>query len=395
MKLKHRPDDFQVEEQLGAVPSGGPFALYRLAKQGLGTPEAIDAVLRRWKLRREDVSYCGLKDRHAQTTQWVAIRGGPRRRLQQTNLELAYVQQVARPLESTDIAANRFRITLRDLDQEQAERIVGQLQTVRRDGIANYFDRQRFGSLGESGEFMARAWSARDYERAVWLALTDPTPSDRPADRAEKQILRDRWGDWAGLAPSLPPSPRREAAAYLASHPDDFRRAITRIPIPQRRLHLEAFQSHLWNRILAAWLRQLCRPEQLFDTTIAGQTLPSYRQLDDDQRNQAMSTLLPLPSARTRLAEGPIKTLVDSTLAELDLRLRDLHIDYPRDSFFSKGDRAAVFLPQELDHRLEPDEAYAGRRKLVLQFDLPRGCYATILVRRLTENEGKPSPAPD
>ena len=47
MKLKCLPDDFQVTELTGRQPLGrGPFALYRLTKQSLGTPEA-DARLAR------------------------------------------------------------------------------------------------------------------------------------------------------------------------------------------------------------------------------------------------------------------------------------------------------------------------------------------------------------
>jgi tRNA pseudouridine13 synthase len=385
MKLKHRPEDFQVDEQLGDVPRGGAFGLYRLTKRGLGTPEAIRAVCTHWRLRRDDVSYCGLKDRHAQTAQWVAIRGGPRRNLRETNLELVYVDAVARALESTDIAANRFRITLRDLLPDQVPAMAEQLAGIARDGLPNYFDRQRFGSLGESGEFMARAWCERQHERALWLGLADPTAADRPADRTEKQLFRDRWGQWEWLAAHLPSSPRRDAAAWLAGHPGDFRRAVVAIPVAQRRLHIEAFQSFLWNHLLAALLHEVCPSDQLFERAVAGQAMPFCRQLDDAQRSRLAAARLPLPSSRTRLEEGPLKTLVDTTLAAMDLRLRDLEIRYPRDSFFSKGDRAATFLPQRLGHEATDDELHVGRRKLVLEFDLPRGCYATILVGRLTE----------
>jgi tRNA pseudouridine13 synthase len=384
MKLKHRPEDFQVDEQLADVPRGGPFALYRLTKRGLGTPEAIQAVCKHWRVRRDQVSYCGLKDRHAVTTQWVAIRGGPRRNLRETNLELVHVDSVARPLQSTDIAANRFQITLRDLDPQQVEAMAEQAQLAARDGLPNYFDRQRFGSLGESGEFMARAWCERRHERALWLGLADPMAADRPDDRVQKQLLRERWGQWAWLAANLAPSPRREAAAWLAGHADDFRRAVVAIPVAQRRLYIEAFQSHLWNHLLTGLLRNLCRPEQLLDRAIAGQTVAFCRGLDDAQRQQLAAARLPLPSSRTRLEDGPMKTLVDTTLAELGLSLRDLEIRYPRDSFFSKGDRAAVFFPQSLRGDPADDDIYADRRKLVLAFDLPRGCYATILVGRLT-----------
>lgn len=91
-------------------------------------------------------------------------------------------------------------------------------------GVPNYFDDQRFGSLGQSGEFIAVPWCRGDYERALWLALADPNEHDRPEDRKEKQLLRDRWGDWLGLKTDMPRGSRRSIVTFLVDHPTDFRR---------------------------------------------------------------------------------------------------------------------------------------------------------------------------
>ena len=51
MKLKRLPEDFQVEELTAFAPGPtGEFALYRLTKRGLGTPETIQAITRRWQV---------------------------------------------------------------------------------------------------------------------------------------------------------------------------------------------------------------------------------------------------------------------------------------------------------------------------------------------------------
>src|SRR4029450_3156501 len=153
MKLKRLPECFHVEEQVNLAPRGGAFALYRLTKQGLGTPEAIDAVLAQWNLSRSQVAYAGLKDRHARTTQLVPIKGGPRRGVAQENLELAYVGQVGRPIHARDITANRFAVVIRDLTSDELAAATEALGSIAASGLPNYFDDQRFGSLGESGEF--------------------------------------------------------------------------------------------------------------------------------------------------------------------------------------------------------------------------------------------------
>ena len=78
MKLKRQPEDFRVEE-LPLVEGGdrGRFGFYRLTKRGVGTLEAIEAIRRRWNLSGQQISYGGLKDRHAVTIQYLTILDGP------------------------------------------------------------------------------------------------------------------------------------------------------------------------------------------------------------------------------------------------------------------------------------------------------------------------------
>src|SRR5687767_11194055 len=197
MKLRRQAEDFQVEEQVAIEPTDGPFALYRLTKQSLGTLEAIDAICRRCNIPRSEIAFAGLKDKHARTTQCLTIHRGPRRGLSQTNLELSYVGQIGRPIHASDITANRFQIVLRDLSSPDLDRAQQALTSVVRDGLPNCCDDQRFGSLGQSGEFIAKPWCLGAYEPAIWLALADNNIHDSPLERDEKRILREHWNDWS------------------------------------------------------------------------------------------------------------------------------------------------------------------------------------------------------
>ena len=76
--------------------------------------------------------------------------------------------------------------------------------------------------------------------------------------------------------------------------------------------------------------------------------------------------------------------LLEPILAQEELELSRLRVKYPRDSFFSKSWRAAIIQPGNLQLESGADDLYKGKRKLVLQFDLPRGSYATILIKRLS-----------
>ncbi len=392
MKLKRLPEDFQVQELSEFAASGsGEFALYRLIKRGLGTPEAVEAVVQRWKLDRRQVSFGGLKDRHAVTTQSITIRRGPRRDLRQTNLELEYIGQAARPFLPSDIAGNRFAVVLRAISGDEMFAAESALAGVRRDGLPNYFDDQRFGSLGESREFVARAWIAGDFERALWRAIADANPLDRPRDREAKRWLRLHWGDWPACRSKLGKSSRGAIVEFLCDRPGDFRGAFVRIQSDQRMLYLAAFQSYLWNRLLAALLANVCAAHELVLVPCKIGELPFFTELNDTTRSQLEAATLPLPSSRERLEDGPIKELVDCSLGELGLTTRELRVKYPRDSFFSKGWRRATVHAGGLEHEAADDELYRGRSKLTIRFEVPRGSYATILVKRITAAAGQPS----
>src|SRR4029079_2399849 len=131
--------------------------------------------------------------KHAVTTQFVTVRNGPRRNLAQKSFELSYLAQAERPFTPQEIPGNRFAIVLRDLSANALKEALDALPQVQTEGLPNYFDDQRFGSRGESGEFIAQAWCAGNYERALWLALADPHPDDRTEERRQKQILREYW----------------------------------------------------------------------------------------------------------------------------------------------------------------------------------------------------------
>jgi tRNA pseudouridine13 synthase len=384
MKLKRLPEDFQVEEEISLQPASGPFALYRLTKESLSTLEAVRAVAQRWKLNRSQLAFTGLKDKHAQTTQYITIERGPRRGLSQSNLQLNYVGQVSRAIGAEDIAGNRFVVVIRELTLAEMEGGVRELAFVAADGLPNYFDDQRFGSLGRSGQFIARSWCLGDFEQALKLALTDARVADLADERNERTILREQWGDWQACLNRLPKSPWRAMLSFLADQPGDFRRAIALAPHELRSLWLAAFQSHLWNQVLAAHIQQVCRPSQCLPRVIAGRELPFFVRLEQSQRDQLHRALLPLPSARLHLNDHPLEALYKQVLSKEGLELRQIRVKYPRDSFFSKGERPAVVQPRQLEHETAADELYAKKHKLTLRFLLPRGSYATLLVKRIT-----------
>jgi tRNA pseudouridine13 synthase len=319
------------------------------------------------------------------TTQYLTIFHGPRRRLTHQGITVTYLGQRPAPYTATDVRANHFRITLRNLTERSSANVRRALEEVRAEGVPNYFDDQRFGSVAPGGDFIGRLLVLGRFEEALRLALAGPYEHDRAAQKQEKATLRACWGDWTACKERLPRGHARSLADYLLHHAGDFRGAVARLRPELRGLYLSAYQSHLWNRMLARWLRQHCRPEQLLPIALRLGEVPCYRGLDDGQRRELAGLVLPLPSARMRLEDAdPRAELARSVLAEEGLEPAQLRVKGVRELFFSKGERAAVCLPADLGCETGPDELHPGRQRLTLAFALPRGCYATLIVKRIT-----------
>jgi tRNA pseudouridine13 synthase len=290
---------------------------------------------------------------------------------------------------------NAFRLVLRDMSSDEVRHAMSAAESIRATGLPNYFDDQRFGSLGLSGEWIARAWCLGQWEHALWLALADPHPFDPADEKRQKQILRDLWGRWPECQQALDRSHRRSIATFLADKVNagrdpDYRGALARIRVDLRGLYLSAYQSALWNRLLTACLKHVL-PEsvcQSFDL-ISGPAVFPLTQIADPQ--DIPFAALPLPSARIDEPQGATGRLLGEILAAEQIELRQLRVKYPRDSFFSKGTRVALVHPADVSAEAADDEVYAGRQRLTLEFSLPRGSYATIMVKRLTGSaEGMP-----
>ncbi|MFO0802424.1 MAG: tRNA pseudouridine(13) synthase TruD [Gemmataceae bacterium] len=386
MKLKQQPEDFRVEELTDAQPEGrGEFAFYRLDKTGWTTPDAINAIRRRWNIDWPRVSYGGLKDRHAITSQHLTIFRGPERDITVDKVKLAYLGRLAEPFTAADIRANRFTLVLRSLSAQDLDRAEHAIREVQRAGLPNYFDDQRFGSVGDANEFVAKEMVFGRFDRALWLALAAPYEHDRSEAKREKQLLREKWGDWSALKAALPKGHARSIIDYLATHPTDQKGAVARLRPELQGLYLSAYQSELWNRMLAAWLDRKFGSDNLCGVAMKRGRVPAPVRVPDDLHGEWEQLELPLPSARLKPDDdAPWAKLVDDVLAAEGLTLPEMRIKGMQKPFFSRGERAGCVRPENLGSLGENDEKHRTRKKLTLRFDLPRGSYATMLVKRIT-----------
>jgi tRNA pseudouridine13 synthase len=393
MKLKQRPADFRVEELTSVTPTTtGPFAFYRLRKTGWTTPDALQVIGRRWNVSRKQISYGGLKDRHADTVQYLTIHHGPARNLTHQRIELTHLGQLPHPYSSRDIRANRFEVTLRGMNAGAEMVLRTAAEQVKRCGVPNYFDDQRFGSVTADGQFVAREMVFGRFEQALRLALTAPYPFDRAAQKQEKAILLTHWGNWPACKAALPKGHARSVVTYLCDHPTNFKGAMARLRPELQGMYLSAYQSELWNRVLANWLKATFPAGTLGQVTLQRGSLPAPLEVPDSLYDRWHTLVLPLASSRLKPdSRAEWLPYWEAVLAEENLTLNRFRIPGMDKPFFSKGDRPACLQPRELTIETAADELNRGWRCIRLCFELPRGCYATMVVKRLTARSNSPS----
>jgi tRNA pseudouridine13 synthase len=116
MKIKVGPEDFLVQEEADYPLSRhrAPYAVFRLSKRSWDTFDLIDLLARRMKVRREDISVGGMKDRHGSTSQLVSVRGlpGEPRSFGERNFSMELAGYSDRAMSAKEIRGNRFSITL-------------------------------------------------------------------------------------------------------------------------------------------------------------------------------------------------------------------------------------------------------------------------------------------
>jgi tRNA pseudouridine13 synthase len=383
--VKRQPEDFVVEELTERFPSRGIQSLYRLVKRSIGTPEAVNAVLRAWNVPRRMASWGGLKDRHALTVQYLTIQEGPRRDLDlpEIGTRLEFLGPTDRRFTPLDILGNRFVIIVRRLTEAALAEARARLDEVMRVGLVNYFDDQRFGSLTADGRWIAVPWMLGDYESALRITLCGAVEFDSPLEREQKQLCDKLWGDWPALKEQLERSNRRSIITYLVDHPTDFRRALALVSADIRALYLSAFQSHVWNRMLAGRIERSVPPSRR--RALVGREGPLWipTGMTDSERLE-LDQSVPLLSARQQDLPPDLGGIADQVLGRHGLLRRQMRVKYPRDAFFSKGYRTPLIRPWNLSADPPgPDSLYPGHLAWRLRFDLPRGCYATMLLKTL------------
>jgi tRNA pseudouridine13 synthase len=325
--IKTTPEDFIVDELPAYPPSGeGSHTFVRIEKRGLTTDEAVARVSAAAGVRRDECGVAGQKDRQALTRQWISLPNVDPEKARTFVLENVRVLEAARhghKLRTGHLSGNRFTLTVRGTsDGESRARAI--LEALSKSGMPNYYGAQRFGARGDN--------AARG-----------------------RALLKGEPGRGVGRG--------------------------------ERRLLISAWQSERFNRYLDARI-----DDGLLTTALLGDVLKKT-----DTGGLFTADEAALPDAQARLSSGalvvtgpmighkmmappagtPSAAREEALLKEEDLPPRAL-AELGR---LAEGTRRPLTIPvggPAVRAGAEPDT-------LVLEFTLPPGSYATILMQEVTK----------
>lgn len=202
-QLKTCADDFVVVEDLGYQPDGdGEQLLVRLRKTGCNTRFVADALAKFVGIHPRDVSFAGMKDRHAVTEQTFCLRVPGKEMPVMSGfvlegVDILQVDRHRRKIRTGALAGNRFRLMIRQIG-DRAD-IESRLKQIEQAGVPNYFGPQRFGH-GGNNVLMAQRWARNEiqvrerpkrsfYLSAARSAMFNQVTSDRLQQLGLMQVV--------------------------------------------------------------------------------------------------------------------------------------------------------------------------------------------------------------
>ena len=383
MKIKVRPEDFIVEEIINAQAlKTGKFCLYRLTKRGENTPEVVKKIAKVLHIPALQIAYAGRKDRHALTRQYITIQGKNKPKINEKSFSLEPVGFLNEPMGPRFIQKNCFIITVRSLISQELAGALEAIGEAKQFGFANYFDDQRLGSFDQRSGFLAEKILKGHFNGALKIYLTRVNLQDKREDKERKNFFFKNWGDWQACLKKARLKFERLAFECLVRSPKDFVFLLQQIPPEELFLYYSAYQAYLWNEVLRRLIRAKIKPPHTFYKGKCADYI-FYRRLDEKELAYWQELLISLSASNLKIKDAAVKKIYEAVLKENDLRLAQFNLRKIRQAFFKPLERRAMVVPLDLSFEVLPDEIYKDRKKLTLRFALPRGCFGTMLVKKL------------
>jgi len=391
-KLKTRAEDFRVEEiplpegDYPILPSGA-FTVIEVEALNWETNHLIKELAGRHSASRNRFSFAGTKDKRAISIQRMTVHGEldePTTTIPPT-ISVRRIGYATRPLRAGMLRGNRFVIRLLDADIEKGVRLVEELRE--KATFPNYFGVQRFGSIRPVTAEVGRAIVQGDLDEAVRLYVGKTYP-DLPDEMAS---VRERFyttGNTDVLSELGERHWYERVLVQALKEEKSAREALLLLPNNLLLMFIHSFQSLLFNRALTARMEDGIA----LDKPTPGDVVVAYKgeELDMDRRFVATEkNIKPLTrqieKGKASLCgvvpglDGSTDPYIASVLEAEGVVATDFSI--PSIPFLTtKGTFRPLSLP------VPEIECETGDDHLTLSFVLPKGTYATTVLREIMKS---------
>ncbi|MFH0861041.1 MAG: tRNA pseudouridine(13) synthase TruD [Candidatus Altiarchaeota archaeon] len=359
--IKQVPEDFIVEEIAEErLEEEGQYIHFTLEKKNWDTLRAIKEISQRLRVSQKRLGFAGTKDRRAVTRQRVSVWDVKLEDLEKVSIKDIMLSDFSHSddrINLGDLEGNRFSVTVRKivLPEDEVRRRVDAIAGELSSGFPNYYGVQRFGIQRPITHLVGREILRGDFNEAVRIYLG----KSFGVEEGESDSARQRFwesGDYGEAIRSFPKHLGYEHALlnHLVKKPTDHVGALRNIPQKLRWMFVHAYQSYVFNLALSEYIRKGFDVERL-----------------------------PLPGYETQLDEVTASILDGENVSPEDFKVGRMP------ELSSKGEYRDCFIPV-MDSRFESaggDELNAGFTKVIISFSLPKGCYATSLLREYLKGE--------
>jgi tRNA pseudouridine13 synthase len=387
--IKERAEDFLVDEQPLYDPSGEGEHLYLgVQRQGMAHSEMIEILCRHYGVPEEAIGFAGMKDKLAVIRQAVSIhlpgKAAPPVELRNDRLVILWQQRHTNKIRRGHLAGNRFSIRIRQIDPIKAPILWRGLRALERDGIPDYYGAQRFGYRRNTHR-LGRHLLNGNPEAMLDELLGTVSPFPEHQRTARELFAAKRYAE------SLPLWGRNDRAERVALNAlvrgRSPRSAAFAISPAMRMFWISAYQSAVFNRLLDRRI-----DDGLFAKVIEGDVAYKHQ-----SRGQFTVTpeMLASEDFAARVASfdiSPSGPMFGRGMIEPAGAVRELEHEATR----ALGVNPEVFSARETDlegtrrpfrvplSNVELEGGFDEHGPFIrVAFDLPRGAYATVVLREL------------
>ncbi|MDD2539582.1 MAG: tRNA pseudouridine(13) synthase TruD [Desulfuromonadaceae bacterium] len=381
--IKESPEDFQVIEVPSYLPCGsGEHCYLTIEKSGITTLEAIHRVAVSLKVPERDIGYAGMKDavgitRQVISVQWVTPEKALS--LEVDGVKVLAAERHSNKLKVGHLKGNHFRVVIRDVSNMASQLVPRILEILATRGVPNYFGYQRYGAQGNSHKIGA-AMLRRDWRECVDQLIGDPgAVRDEEWSAAICSYQQGELSEALRLFPHHCRS-EREVLRRLVARPEEYEKAFSVVHPRLKKLYLSATQSFLFDQAVA---RRIDHIDSLMTGDLACKHINGACFLVEDatlEQGRAVTFEIsasgPMFGCKMKNPEGAVLELEHHILeqAELVQSLFDMS-----GGLRMEGERRPLRVPPE-------DLSWSASGDIVtVEFTLPKGSYATSLLREITK----------